>query len=150
MGEVRVPLTNADFTAYTQRAKDANPQAIFAFVNANGGGQAFLKSFYETGLAAAGVKILATPDLVLESFLPAYGDNAAGVISSGNYSANHDFRGSTARSSPRPSSPPTTNEAPPDLQQRRDLRHHERDLPRRRRAEGESSTPTGRWSSCAG
>ncbi len=76
VGEVKVPLTNAEFSAYIQRAKDANPQAIFAFVNANGGGQAFLKSFHESGLAQSGVKVLATPDLVLESFLPAYGDFA--------------------------------------------------------------------------
>jgi branched-chain amino acid transport system substrate-binding protein len=35
------------------------------------------------------VKILATPNLVLESFLPTYGDMADGIISTGNYSANH-------------------------------------------------------------
>jgi len=112
LGEVRVPLTNADFTAYTQRAKDTNPQAVFAFVNANGGGQAFLKSFYETGLAQAGVKILATPDLVLESFLPAYGDFANGIISAGNYSANHDSRINRAFVAAVLAA--DNNEAPPD------------------------------------
>ncbi len=35
------------------------------------------------------MKILATPDLVLEAFLPTYGDMADGIISTGNYSANH-------------------------------------------------------------
>jgi branched-chain amino acid transport system substrate-binding protein len=62
---------------------------VFAFVNANGGGEPFLKAFYDAGLAKAGVKILATPDLVLESFLPTYGDMADGIISTGNYSADH-------------------------------------------------------------
>lgn len=88
-GEVKVPLQNPDFSGYVQRIKDAKPQAVFAFVNANGGGQPFLKAFYDAGLAQAGVKILATPDLVLESFLPTYGDMADGIISTGNYSANH-------------------------------------------------------------
>jgi branched-chain amino acid transport system substrate-binding protein len=88
-GEVKVPLQNPDFSGYVQRIKDAKPQAVFAFVNANGGGQPFLKAFYDAGLAKAGVKILSTPDLVLESFLPTYGDMADGIISTGNYSANH-------------------------------------------------------------
>jgi branched-chain amino acid transport system substrate-binding protein len=88
-GQVRVPLSNPDFSGYVQRIKDAKPQAVFAFVNANGGGQAFLKAFYDAGLAKSGVKILATPDLVLESFLPTYGEMADGIISTGNYSANH-------------------------------------------------------------
>jgi branched-chain amino acid transport system substrate-binding protein len=112
VGEVKVPLTNAEFSAYIQRAKDANPQAIFAFVNANGGGQAFLKSFHESGLAQAGVKILATPDLVLESFLPAYGDFADAIISSGNYSANHDSR--LNRTFVAAVEAADNNEAPPD------------------------------------
>jgi branched-chain amino acid transport system substrate-binding protein len=89
-GSVHVPLTNPDFSGYIQRVKDAKPQAVFAFVNAAGGGGAFLKAFADAGLAKAGVKVLATPDLVLESFLPTYGDLANGVISTGNYSANHD------------------------------------------------------------
>jgi branched-chain amino acid transport system substrate-binding protein len=91
-GEVKVPLVNPDFSGYVQRIKDAKPQAVFAFVNANGGGLPFLKAFHDAGLAQAGVKILATPDLVLESFLPAYGDMADGIISTGNYSANHDSK----------------------------------------------------------
>jgi branched-chain amino acid transport system substrate-binding protein len=91
-GEVKVPLTNPDFSAYVQRIKDAKPQAVFAFVNAAGGGGPFLKAFYDAGLAKAGVKILATPDLVLESFLPTYGDMADGIISTGNYSANHQSK----------------------------------------------------------
>jgi branched-chain amino acid transport system substrate-binding protein len=90
VGDVRVPLTNPDFSGYIQRVKDAKPQAVFAFVNAAGGGGAFLKAFADAGLAQAGVKILATPDLVLESFLPTYGDLVDGVISAGNYSADHD------------------------------------------------------------
>ena len=119
-GEVKVPLQNPDFSAYVQRIKDAKPQAVFAFVNANGGGGPFLKAFYDAGLAKAGVKILATPDLVLESFLPTYGDMADGIISTGNYSANHqsklnDAFVSAGRSAAR-------------LQQRRDLRHHARHL----------------------
>jgi branched-chain amino acid transport system substrate-binding protein len=92
VGDLKVPLQNPDFSGYVQRIKDAKPQAVFAFVNANGGGQPFLKAFYDAGLAQAGVKILATPDLVLEAFLPTYGDMADGIISTGNYSANHDSK----------------------------------------------------------
>jgi branched-chain amino acid transport system substrate-binding protein len=112
LGEVKVPLQSPDFSAYVQRIKDAKPQAVFAFVNANGGGLPFLKAFHDAGLAQAGVKLLATPDLVLESYLPSYGDMADGIISTGNYSAYHpsalnrDFVKAVLKAD--------NNEAPPD------------------------------------
>jgi branched-chain amino acid transport system substrate-binding protein len=111
-GEVKVPLVNPDFSGYIQRIKDAKPQAVFAFVNANGGGLPFLKAFHDAGLAQAGVKILATPDLVLESFLPSYGDMADGLISTGNYSANHDSK--LNRDFVRAVLKADNNESPPD------------------------------------
>jgi branched-chain amino acid transport system substrate-binding protein len=51
-GEVRLPSTNKDFSAYIQRAKEVAPQAIFAvLLNGTGAGPAFVKSFAESGLA---------------------------------------------------------------------------------------------------
>jgi branched-chain amino acid transport system substrate-binding protein len=91
VGEVHIPVGNMDYSAYMQRIKDVNPQAIYAFVNADGGGP-FLKAFHESGLAAKNVKVLTTEDMVLDDYLPSLGANALGVISAGNYSSTHDSR----------------------------------------------------------
>jgi branched-chain amino acid transport system substrate-binding protein len=87
-GEVRVPLSAQDYSAYVQRIKDAHPQAVFAFLTVSGG--PFLKAWDAAGGAQSGIKILATGDLTAESTLPALGDSALGVITAMNYSATHD------------------------------------------------------------
>ena len=52
VGEVRVPSTNKDFSAYMERAKEAAPQAVFAvLLNGTGAGSAFVKSFNGSGMA---------------------------------------------------------------------------------------------------
>jgi branched-chain amino acid transport system substrate-binding protein len=87
-GEVRVPLSAQDFSAYVQRIRDAHPQAVFAFLTVSGG--PFLKAWDAAGGAQSGIKILATGDLTAESSLPGLGDSALGVITAMNYSATHD------------------------------------------------------------
>ena len=67
VGEVKPPLRSPDYSAYVQRAKDANPQAIFIFAPAGEHPQAFLKAYKDSGLKEAGVKILATGDLTDEN-----------------------------------------------------------------------------------
>jgi branched-chain amino acid transport system substrate-binding protein len=96
-GEIRVPVTSTDFSAYLQRVKDAKPDSLFIFLNASGSGTEFLKQAKLAGLDKAGIKIFCSGDLVTEQALPAIGEAAIGVISSMNYSAthaskmNHDF-----------------------------------------------------------
>jgi branched-chain amino acid transport system substrate-binding protein len=92
LGEVRVPITNADYNAYLQRVKDAKPDVMFVFDNATTGGPQCLKAYRDLGLDKAGIKIISLGALVDETNLPATGDAALGVISSFDYSTTHDSR----------------------------------------------------------
>ena len=90
LGEARIPVDNRDFTAYVQRAKDAKPKVLYAFVNATGGGIEFLKAIKASGIEKAGTKVLVNGALVNEAILPAEGDAAVGIISTSDYTSTHD------------------------------------------------------------
>jgi branched-chain amino acid transport system substrate-binding protein len=90
VGEVKPPLRSPDYSAYVQRAKDANPQAIFIFAPAGEHPQAFLKAYSDSGLKEAGVKILATGDLTDENQFDALGDGTLGMYTVFHYSESHD------------------------------------------------------------
>jgi branched-chain amino acid transport system substrate-binding protein len=90
LGEVKPPLMNPDYYAYVQRAKDANPQAVFIFAPGAGHPRAFLKAYRDSGMADAGVKILATGDLPDELQLEGLGAAALGIITTFHYSEAHD------------------------------------------------------------
>lgn len=90
VGELRTPLTNPDFAPFLQKIKDAKPDALFLFVPNGEQGVAFAKGYKERGLAEAGIKLLATGDVVTEDVLDAMGDNAIGMITSFQYSQAHD------------------------------------------------------------
>ena len=89
VGEVRVPVGNPDFAPYLQRVKDTKPDAVFLFVPNGEMGISFMKGFQERGLAQAGIKLIATGDLLDEDVLDAIGDSALGVINSFHYSEAH-------------------------------------------------------------
>ena len=86
---IRVPLRNPEFAPFIQRIKDAKPDAVFVFVPAGEQSIAFMKGYRERGLAAAGIKVIATGDLTDDHVLPAMGDNTLGVITTFHYSAAH-------------------------------------------------------------
>jgi branched-chain amino acid transport system substrate-binding protein len=92
LGEVRVPLNNADFTAYVQRVKDAHPDVLYVFLNAGGAAQALLRACKDAGFDRAGIRVLAAGDIVAENNLPGVGEIADGLITSLDYSAWHDSR----------------------------------------------------------
>lgn len=85
---IRVPMQNPDFAPFLQRVKDIKPDAVFVFLPAGVGTQ-FMKQFSDRGLAEAGVKLLATGDVVEDDILNGMGDVALGVVSSHHYSAAH-------------------------------------------------------------
>ena len=89
LGEVRVPIANVDYSAYVQRVKDAHPEALFVFLNPAGGSAEFLRACRDAGFAKAGIRILATGEIVDENNLPNIGDAALGVISGFEYSRVH-------------------------------------------------------------
>lgn len=90
LGTVAVPMSNMNYAAYIQRVKDAHPNAVFAFVGPQAGGEPFMKAYEDGGCAAAGIKLLATNDLVLDENMPAFGDGIIGAITSANYSSSMD------------------------------------------------------------
>jgi len=91
-GEIRVPVTGNDFSAYLQRIKDAKPDGLYVFLNASGSGTTFLKQVKAQGFEKAGIKVFCSGDLLTEQVLPAIGDAAVGVISSMNYSGAHNSK----------------------------------------------------------
>ncbi len=90
VGEVKPPFTTPDYSAYVQRAKDANPQAIFIFAPAAGHPIAFLKAYKDAGLDEQHVQVLATGDLTDENSLDQLGDASLGMITVFDYSEAHD------------------------------------------------------------
>ena len=90
VGEVRTPVNTPDYAPFLQRIKDAKPDAVFLFVPNGEAGVALAKGYTERGLAAAGIKALATGDVTDEDVLDAMGDAALGMITSFHYSAVHD------------------------------------------------------------
>ncbi|CAM5222746.1 Branched-chain amino acid transport system substrate-binding protein OS=Castellaniella defragrans OX=75697 GN=HNR28_001894 PE=3 SV=1 [Castellaniella defragrans] len=90
VGEVDTPLTSPDFAPFLQKIKDAKPDAIFSFVPNGEQGVSLAKGYKEKGLDKAGIRLLATGDVVTEDVLGAMGDNALGMITSFHYSQAHD------------------------------------------------------------
>lgn len=85
---LRAPLRNPDYAPFLQRVKDAKPEALFVFVP-SGEGAAVLKQFTERGLAAAGIRLICTGDVLDDDLMPSIGAAATGVVSSHHYSAAH-------------------------------------------------------------
>ena len=87
---IRTPLQAPEFAPYIQRIKDAKPDAVFIFVPAGEQSIAVMKAYTERGLAAAGIKAIATGDVTDDHVLNAMGDAALGMITTFHYSAAHD------------------------------------------------------------
>ena len=92
VGAVRFPVANPDFSAFVQRAKDLNPEAIFLFVPAGAQPAAFGKAVAERGLDPKAVKILGTGETTAEQALKSMGDSALGIVTSWNYDYNDATR----------------------------------------------------------
>lgn len=90
IGQARTPVNTPDFGPFLQKAKDAEPDALFLFVPAGEQGVAAAKGFKERGMDKAGIKLIATGDLTDEGVLDAMGDSALGIINSFHYSEDHD------------------------------------------------------------
>ena len=85
---LRVPLANPDFAPFLQRARDAAPEAIFAFMPA-GVGAIFAKQFAERGLDKSGIRIVSMSDVMDDDILNGMGDAVLGIITGGPYSVAH-------------------------------------------------------------
>lgn len=85
---LRVPLRNPDYAPFLARVKDTKPDALFVFVP-SGEGAAVLKQFTDRGLAAAGIRLICTGDVLDDDLMTSIGKAAEGVVSSHHYSAAH-------------------------------------------------------------
>ena len=92
---LRAPLRNPDYAPFLARVKDARADAVFVFVP-SGEGAAVLKQFTDRGLAAAGIRLICTGDVLDDDLLPSIGSAASGVVSSHHYSAAHPSAENTA------------------------------------------------------
>jgi branched-chain amino acid transport system substrate-binding protein len=85
---IRVPLRNPDFSPFLQRARDAEPQAIFVFVpSVQAVGLA--KQFVERRLDKAGIKLIGPGDITDDDTLVDAGDVLLGAVTAHFYSAAH-------------------------------------------------------------
>ena len=87
VGGVRMPVTNVDFVPFLQRAKDAHPDAVFAFVPAGKEATSFMKAFGDLGMPQAGIKLIGPGDITTDEELQGMGDVALGTITMHHYSA---------------------------------------------------------------
>lgn len=88
VASLRAPLRNPDYAPFLARVKDAKPDAVFVFVP-SGEGAAVLKQFTDRGLDKAGIRLIATGDVLDDDLMPSIGPSALGVVSSHHYSAAH-------------------------------------------------------------
>lgn len=97
VGSVRFPVGNPDFSAFVQRAKDANPDAIYIWIPGGAQPGAVGKALAERGIDASKTAILGQDALASESALKSMGEVAVGIITCGEYDynlgspLNHEF-----------------------------------------------------------
>jgi branched-chain amino acid transport system substrate-binding protein len=89
VGSVRVPVANPDFSAFVQRAKDTNPEAIFIFVPGGTQPAAIGKALASRGITPKNTKILGQGEITFEDALKSMGDDAIGIITAFHYDYNH-------------------------------------------------------------
>ena len=91
VGSVRMPVGNPDFSAFVQRAKDLNPEAIFVFIPGGAQPAAFAKALGERGLDPRKVKILGQGEITMDDVaLKNMGDAGLGIITVFHYGWTHD------------------------------------------------------------
>jgi len=90
VGSVRFPVANPDFSAFVQRAKDLNPEAIYAWVPGGAQPAAIGKALAERGIDPRKTKILGQGELTEEEARKSMGDAALGILTVYHYDPNHD------------------------------------------------------------
>jgi branched-chain amino acid transport system substrate-binding protein len=89
VGSVRMAVANPDFSAYVQKAKDLNPEAIFIFIPGGAQPGALGKAMAERGIDPKKIKVMGQLEIADEHALAAMGDSAIGIITSAHYDYTH-------------------------------------------------------------
>ncbi len=91
VGSVRMPVANPDFSAFVQRAKDLNPEAIFVFIPGGAQPAAFAKALSDRGMDPKKLKIMGQGEITMDdNALKSMGDSALGIITVFHYGWEHD------------------------------------------------------------
>jgi branched-chain amino acid transport system substrate-binding protein len=88
-GSVRFPVANPDFSAFVQRAKDVNPDAIYIWIPGGAQPAAVGKALAERGIDPSKIRVLGQDALAFESALKSMCDAALGIITVADYDYNH-------------------------------------------------------------
>ena len=86
---LRAPLASPDFAAFLQKAKDLKPDALFLFVP-SGQGATLMKQVIDRDFAGSNIRVIATGDVTDDDLLNSMGDSVLGMVTSHDYSADHD------------------------------------------------------------
>jgi branched-chain amino acid transport system substrate-binding protein len=89
IGSARYPVANIDFTAFLQRAKDANPDGIYIWVPGGPQPAAIGKAIAERGIDKSKVKVMGQGELTYEDALKSMGDAGLGLITAFHYDFYH-------------------------------------------------------------
>jgi branched-chain amino acid transport system substrate-binding protein len=90
VGSVRFPVANPDFSAFVQRAKDLDPQAIYIWVPGGAQPAAVGKALADRGFDPKQRKVLGNDVLTDDSALKSMGDVAQDIITVSYYDHNLD------------------------------------------------------------
>ena len=88
-GSVRFPVANPDFSAFVQRAKESNADAIYIWIPGGTQPAAVGKAFAERGIDPKKTRILGQDVLADESALKSMGDIAIGIVTAAHFDYNH-------------------------------------------------------------
>jgi branched-chain amino acid transport system substrate-binding protein len=88
VGSVRFPVANPDFSAFVQRAKDLDPQAIYIWVPGGAQPAAVAKALADRGFDPKQKKVLGNDVLTDDSALKSMGDVAQDIITVSYYDHN--------------------------------------------------------------
>lgn len=90
VGSVRMPVANPDFSAFVQRMKDLNPEAVFVFIPGGAQPVAFAKALQERGIDPKKVKVMGQGEITMDDVaLKNMGDAALGIITVFHYGWEH-------------------------------------------------------------
>ena len=88
VGSVRMPIASPDFSAFVQRAKDLDPEAIFIFIPGGSQPPAMAKAMQERGFPAS--RILGQGEITMDdNALKSMGDAAVGIRTVFHYAWEH-------------------------------------------------------------
>ncbi|RST85433.1 ABC transporter substrate-binding protein [Aquibium carbonis] len=85
IGADKTPVANPDFSAFVQRVKDANPEAVYIFVPGGGQPAAIGKALSERGLTPPATRIFGQGELTHPEALESMGANALGIVTTFHY-----------------------------------------------------------------